>query len=110
MKSRAIRASRLPTSPSDKSSVDNKSATTEEKLTALEQLLERQGQRLDELQRTVTEQQEIIRLLAGKLSPAASSPAVLAVRTEADPQPSQSPSVEDRLKKVETRVSEIGGD
>ncbi len=96
-------------SPGDKSVVDKKPSTTEEKVEALQQLLERQGQRLDELQRTVNEQQEIIRLLAGKLSPAPATPAVLAVRTEAEPQTSQSPTVEDRLKRVETRVSEIGG-
>ena len=102
-------AERTIESSTDKSPADKKPATTEEKLTVLEQLLERQSQRLDELQRTVTEQQELIRLLAGKLSPAPTSPAVLAVRSEAEPQAKQSPTVEDRLKKVETRVSEIGG-
>lgn len=95
-------------SSTGKSPADKK-PTTDEKLTALEQLLERQSQRLDELQRTVTEQQELIRLLAGKLSPVQTSPAVLSVRTETEPQASQSPTVEDRLKRVETRVSEIGG-
>ncbi|HYJ84711.1 MAG TPA: putative porin [Pyrinomonadaceae bacterium] len=88
---------------------DKKPATTEEKVNALEQLLERQSQRLDELQRTVNDQQELIRLLAGKISPAPTSPPMLSVRTKTESQASQSPSVEDRLKKVETRVSEIGG-
>jgi len=97
------------TTQSDKSPADKKPATTEEKVNALEQLLERQSQRLDELQRTVNEQQEIIRLLAGKLSPAQTSPAVLAVSTETLPQPKPTPGVEDRLKKIESRVSEIGG-
>jgi hypothetical protein len=100
---------RTTVSPTDKSAVDGRPSTTEEKVDALQQLLERQSQRLDELQRTVNQQQEIIRLLAGKLSPAPPAPAVLAVRTEAEPQASQSPTVEDRLKRVETRVSEIGG-
>ncbi len=92
-----------------KSSGDKKPATTEDKINALEQLLERQSQRLDELQRTVNDQQELIRLLAGKMSPAPTSPAMLSVRTETESQVSQSTAVEDRLKKVETRVSEIGG-
>src|SRR5687768_17278595 len=48
---------------------NKKPATTEEKVNALEQLLERQNQRLDELQRTVNEQQEVIRLLAGRMGP-----------------------------------------
>src|SRR5688572_1661226 len=65
---------------------DKKPATTEEKLNALEQLLERQSQRLDELQRTINEQQELIRLLAGKLNPAPTTPAVLSVRTETESQ------------------------
>lgn len=84
-----------------------KPSTTEEKLNALEQLIERQSQRLDELQRTVSEQQELIRLLAGKL-PTPVSPAVLTVRNEPDPQPTQTPAIEDRLKKVEGRVAELG--
>ncbi|MEK6281485.1 MAG: putative porin [Acidobacteriota bacterium] len=100
---------RTAASSSDKSPGDKKPATTEEKLTALEQLLERQGQRLDELQRTVRDQQEIILMLAGKLNPVSTSPAVLAIRTDTEPQATQTPTIDDRLKKVETRVSEIGG-
>lgn len=85
-----------------------KPLTTEEKLNALQQLLERQSQRLDQLQRTVEEQQELIRLLAGKVGPAPLAPAVVAVRTETEPALPQPQTVEDRLKKVETRVAEIG--
>src|SRR5688572_3353137 len=84
----------------DQPSGDKKPATIEEKLTALEQVLDRQSQRLDELQRTVNEQQELIRLLAGKSNPTSTSPAVLAVRMETEPQPTQTPGIEDRLKKV----------
>lgn len=85
-----------------------KPATTEEKFAALEQLIERQSQRLDELQRTVSEQQDLIRLLAGKL-PTPVSPAVITASAETQAVPTQSPTVEERLKKVETRVSDIGG-
>lgn len=93
----------------DQKSEGNKTPSTiEEKLTALAQLLERQGQRIDQLQRTVSEQQELIRLLAGKVSPAMASPAVLTVSTETEPQPTQTPAIEDRLKKVETLMSELG--
>lgn len=101
----------------EKPRADKKPETTEEKLSALELLLERQGQQLDQLQRTVAEQQELIRLLAGKInSPAeittatttSTGPAAPAIRTEAAPQSAQTPGIDDRLKRVETRVSEIG--
>jgi hypothetical protein len=95
---------------SDTAASIKKPLTTEEKLDALTQMLEQQNARLNQLQQTVTEQQEIIRLLAGKTS---SQPAAVAMSAgaptaiEGSPTP-QTPSVEDRLKKVETRVSEIG--
>lgn len=82
--------------------------TTEEKLNAFEQLLERQSQRIDQLQRTVTEQQELIRLLAGKVTPPTTSPAVITVSAETEPPATQTPAIEDRLKKAETRLSELG--
>src|SRR6185312_11719195 len=40
--------------------------TTEEKLSALQQMLEQQNERLDRLQQTIAEQQETIRLLVSK--------------------------------------------
>ncbi|MGH9927755.1 MAG: putative porin, partial [Pyrinomonadaceae bacterium] len=56
--------------------------------------------------------QETIRLLAGRVGSqpeTAVAPATAtAVRVEAGPAIDQAPTVEDRLKKVETRVSEIG--
>jgi hypothetical protein len=85
--------------------VDKKPATVEEKLAALEQLLAQQSQRLNQLQQTVTEQQETIHLLVGRnVGPGSNETAAL--RTEA--QPAQSPAVEDRLKKVEGRLAELG--
>ena len=101
------------TRPGENPPVNKKPETTEEKLSALEQMLERQNERLDQLQQTIAEQQETIRLLAGKLSGqpvTAATPAATAT-TMADvvgPTSPQAPTVEDRLKKVETRVSEIG--
>jgi uncharacterized coiled-coil protein SlyX len=90
---------------------DKKPETTEEKLDALEQMVEQQNQRLNQLQQTITEQQETIRLLASRMSgavTAAGPDATAAARVEAPPASAQVPTVEDRLKKVETRVSEIG--
>src|SRR6266852_5253002 len=85
-----------------------KPETTETKITALEQMLVEQSQRLDRLQQTIAEQQETIRLLADKLNltgtpatataPAAATGAVV-------PQTAKSPTVDDRLKNVEARVS-----
>jgi len=101
------------TRPAENPPVNKKPETTEEKLSALEQMLERQNERLDQLQQTIAEQQETLRLLAGKLSGqpvTAATPAATAT-TMADvvgPASPQAPTVEDRLKKVETRVSEIG--
>jgi uncharacterized coiled-coil protein SlyX len=91
-------------------STDNKKAeTTEDKLNTLEQMLEQQNQRLNQLQQTIVEQQETIRLLANKLNAApAALLEVSTVRTQAEPKPAQAATVEDRLKKVETRVSELG--
>lgn len=86
--------------------VDKKPATVEEKLAALEQLLEQQRQRLNQLQQTVTEQQETIHLLVSRSNVGAVPNETAALRTE--PQPAQTPAVEDRLKKVEGRLAELG--
>lgn len=87
-----------------------KTATTEERLNALEQALEQQNEKLDQLQKIILEQQQTIRTLAGKLgnnsdTPASSVP--LAATATVTSQPPQ-PAIEDRLKKVETRVAEMG--
>lgn len=89
-----------------------KPATTEEKLDALAHLLEQQNERLNQMQQTISEQQETIRLLLGKANgqpelTAATMNSTTAIAGETQ-NTSQPPSVEDRLKKVETRVSEIG--
>jgi Putative porin len=103
-----VAVSNVPDTPS--SEAVNKPATTEERLNALQQLVERQTQRLDQLQKTVEEQQELIRLMAGKLGPAAVTPAVITVNSESTPAltTQQPPALEDRLKKVEKGVADIG--
>lgn len=89
-----------------------KPETTEEKLDALEQVVEQQNERLNRLQQTIAEQQESIRLLVSKLNaPAVTAEAanpVTAARVENGQTVTEYPTVEDRLKKVESRVSEIG--
>jgi hypothetical protein len=83
-----------PTSP-------KKPETIEEKLSALQQSLE-------QLQKTVEQQQETIRLLALQLKPSDSSTVTTAIRVEPISDGPQTPSVEDRLKKVESSVSQLG--
>ena len=82
--------------------------TVEEKLSALHQLLEQQSLQLNQLRQTVEQQQETIRLLALHLNPSASSTVTTAIRVEPLPEVTQTPSVEDRLKKVESSVSQLG--
>ncbi|MGH9907306.1 MAG: putative porin, partial [Pyrinomonadaceae bacterium] len=90
-----------------------------ERMSVLEETLRKQGSQLDELRRLSAEQQETIRLLAGKLAGVelpvapnggeAGNTTTRAITpgkvTAADPQASP---LDDRLKKIETRVSEIG--
>ncbi len=90
----------------DNPPVEKKPATVEEKLVALEQLLEQQSQRLNQLQQTVKEQQETIHSLVSRSNLGVTPNESVALSTE--PQPAQSPAVEDRLKKVEGRLAELG--
>jgi uncharacterized coiled-coil protein SlyX len=105
---RPVRGSELTKSTAESSAHEKKPETTEEKLNALEQMLERQGQRLNQLQQTIAEQQETIRLLASKLNPGETSTAPLVADALVQSKLAQPPAIEDRLKKVETRVSELG--
>ena len=91
------------------SNAGEKPSSTDERLNALEQALEQQNAKLEQLQKIILEQQQTIRLLAGNLNATGASPAPLAASVAIQPQPAaQSPAIEDRLKKVEARVSEIG--
>ena len=88
------------------------------RLSALEDGLREQRAQLDELRKLMLEQQETIKLLTGKLAGIAgaasrdeiaanAATAPVAGSTTMSAQP-QTPSIEDRLKKVEGRISEIG--
>lgn len=115
----AVREAPEPTTASP----EKKPETTEEKLNALEQMLLEQGQRLNQLQQTIAEQQETIRLLASKLNGGERATATLASSETAQPaavasgnttgalqpaQPPQSPSIDDRVKKLEGQVAKFG--
>jgi hypothetical protein len=77
-----------------------KPETLEEKLSALQQSLE-------QLQKTVEQQQETIRLLALQLNRSDSATVAPSMRVEPISDGPQTPSVEDRLKKVESSVSQL---
>ncbi|HYN25751.1 MAG TPA: putative porin, partial [Pyrinomonadaceae bacterium] len=92
--------------------------TDTERINAFEETLRQQGTQLDEMRKLLVEQQETIKLLAGKLAGLGPAPArveavvvgkedleAAGTRIIADP---QSSPIEDRLKKVEVRVAEIG--
>ena len=97
---------------------DDKPKDEATRLSALEDALREQRAQLDELRKLMLEQQETIKLLSGKLAgTAVTSPEEIAATTKAattsgsttiSAEP-QTPTVEDRLKKVEGRISELGG-
>ena len=84
-----------------------------ERIDALEGTLRQQAVQLDELKKLLVEQQETIRMLAGKLGNTvtiARSDVTTGRPTETTTviAEQQSTATEDRLKKIEARVSEIG--
>lgn len=89
---------------------DTRAETTETKINTLEQMLIEQSQRLDRLQQTIADQQETIRLLATRLNGGVASPDASATATApVEPQTTKpAPTVDDRLKNVETRLAELG--
>src|SRR5258708_7388464 len=83
--------------------------STNERLNALEQAIEQQNSKLEQLQKLVIEQQQTIQLLASRLRGEVTAPISSAVETTvASAQPAQSSTIDDRLKKVEARVADIG--
>lgn len=86
---------------------ETRTETTEAKVTALEQMLIEQSQRLDRLQQTIVDQQETIRLLAARLNNVDVS-ATSTAQASVAPQTAKTPTVDDRLKTVESRVAELG--
>ncbi len=88
-------------------------SSNEERLGVLERALEQQNAKLDQLQKIILEQQQTIQLLAGKLGGGETPPPLTARGTGVPPvdhaQDARATiSVEDRLKKIEGRVSDIG--
>ena len=85
-----------------------------ERVRLLESELERQNSKLDELQKTLLEQQQTIQALIEKLSGDKTAAAVTAKETETPatvapaPAEPQTPNVEQRLAKVEGQVLKIG--
>lgn len=88
-----------------------------ERINSLEETLRQQSAQLEEVRKLLLEQQETIKVLAGKLAGGpvqpvggelASTRPVPEVRSTELIADTQTPSIEDRLKKVEGRVSEIG--
>ena len=89
-----------------------------ERVRQLESELERQNLKLDQLQKTLTEQQSTIQALLEKLSAPATpagpsaktteTPATVTARSEVVTAEPQTPTVEQRLAKVEGQVLKIG--
>jgi len=93
-----------------------KTSSDAERIGALEESLRQQAAQLDELRKLLLEQQTTIKLLTGKLSASDSASASTTVAAlassakEVSGKPgSQAPPLEERLKKVESRVTELGG-
>jgi hypothetical protein len=85
------------------------------RLNALEEAVRDQHNQLEALRKLMIEQQETIKLLSARLAaPSNANPETTAITSTANSKNSeivvaaQTPSVEDRLKKVEGRISEIG--
>jgi uncharacterized coiled-coil protein SlyX len=85
-----------------------------ERVRLLESELERQNSKLDELQKTLAEQQQTIKALIEKLSGQTSASAATAKESETlatiapAPAEPQTPTVEQRLAKVEGQVLKVG--
>lgn len=101
------------------SSLPNNPVGDAERISVLEETLRKQGSQLDELRRLLAEQQETIKLLAGKLAgvelpvapgggEAGNTNARSNTRNTAITANPQASPLDDRVKKIETRVSEIG--
>lgn len=96
-----------------KSSLKSPPDTTEtnvaERVRVLETELERQNTKLDQLQKTLEEQQLTIKALLAKLSPASSVAATVKdSEPTTAPAEAQVPTIEQRLTKVEEQAMKIG--
>ncbi len=90
-----------------KPAADSPETNVSERVRVLESELERQNTKLDQLQKTLSEQQATIQALLEKLN---AQPTVAAVKEPepAAPAEAQTPTVEQRLAKVEGQVLKIG--
>jgi hypothetical protein len=79
-----------------------------ERMRLLEAELERQNAKLDQLQKTITEQQSAIQALLEKLSVNSPPPKAVAENNETISEAPQTPTVEQRLAKVEGQALKIG--
>ena len=82
--------------------------SSEQRLTALEEALREQNAKLDQLQKIILEQQQTIQVLAGKLEAGPAPAALVLASGPVETQSEKTPAIEDRLKKVEGRLSELG--
>jgi hypothetical protein len=92
-------------------------ATDAERISTLEETLRQQASQMEELRKLLLEQQATINSLAGNLSAGSTTPAASTAATvpggaaTVDTQAkttATAPTVEDRLKKVESRIGELG--
>jgi hypothetical protein len=83
-----------------------KPETADAKINSLQQMLVEQSQRLDRLQQTISEQQETIRLLAAKVNNS-EAPATAVAPAPVAPQTVKTPTVDERVKTVESRIAEL---
>jgi len=80
-----------------------------ERVRLLEAELERQNAKLDQLQKTIGEQQAAIQALLEKLSVKSPVPQTVASNTAEPPEPApQPPPIEKRVEKLENQVTKIG--
>jgi hypothetical protein len=90
---------------------DSPETNVSERVRLLESELERQNTKLDQLQKTLSEQQATIQALLDKLNAQPNATATVAAVKEPEattPAESQTPTVEQRLAKVEGQVLKIG--
>lgn len=87
---------------------DTTDPSVSERIRLLESELERQNGKLDQLQKTIAEQQLAIQALLEKLSPKEIEPTPAPAAAAAEPQPQTQTTVEQRLAKVEGDVKKIG--
>ena len=80
-----------------------------ERVRVLEAEIERQNAKLDQLQKTISEQQATLQALLDRLSVKSPAPEVVASNTAESPEPQpQPPPIEKRVEKLESDVRKIG--